>query len=43
MTDTTELPVGARALLVFAGIDLDRFDTELEFARIKATCKEEAA
>lgn len=41
MTAETDLPVGARALLVFAGIDLGRFDTELEFARIEATHEEE--
>jgi hypothetical protein len=39
----TDLPLAARALLVGAGIDLDRYDTEIEFARIEATYEEERA
>lgn len=44
-TEFTDLPIGARALLVGAGIRLDRFDTEIKFARIEATheTEEEAA
>ena len=40
----TDLPLAARALLVGAGIDLARYDTELQFAEIEnAYDKEEAA
>ena len=44
-TETTDLPLAARALLVGAGIRLDVLDTEIKFARIEATYdeKEEAA
>ena len=41
--ETTDLPLAARVLLVGAGIDLDVFDTEMEFARIEATYEEEEA
>lgn len=40
MTDTTDLPPTARALLSRV-IDLDRFDTEIEFARIERTYETE--
>jgi hypothetical protein len=41
---TARLPEAARALLASAGLDLDRFDTETEFAEIEATYdREEAA
>lgn len=44
MSETTDLPLAARVLLVGAGIRLDVFDTETKFARIEATYddKEEA-
>ena len=42
MSTETDLPLAARALLGRV-IDLDRFDTELEFARIETTYEEEEA
>jgi hypothetical protein len=45
MSETTDLPLAARVLLAGAGIRLDVFDTEIQFARIEAAYdeKEEAA
>jgi hypothetical protein len=40
-TTETDLPIGARALLVGAGIDLAVFDTEIKFARIEAAYEAE--
>jgi hypothetical protein len=40
MSTETDLPQSARALLVGAGIRLDVFDTEIQFARIEATYDE---
>lgn len=39
----TDLPLAARVLLVGVGIDLDRYDTEIKFARIEATYEKERA
>lgn len=43
MSETNQLPVSARALLAGAGIDLDRFDTEVQFAEIETRYEEEEA
>lgn len=40
-TTETDLPESARALLVGAGIRLDVFDTEIQFARIEAAYQTE--
>jgi hypothetical protein len=40
-TTETDLPIGARALLVGAGIDLAVFDSEIQFARIEAAYETE--
>lgn len=43
-TETNQLPLAARALLVGAGIDLARYDAEVQFAEIETHYdKEEAA